>query len=60
MTNDRRPQRTAPPPIPPRKRDRPDPGASSSKSLPNVTMPLDSRDIIAALDDVEDEPTPTP
>ncbi len=55
-TTSRRPQRSTPPPIPQRKRD----PASSKQPSPNTTMPLDTRDIIEALDDKpDDEPKPS-
>ena len=59
--NTSRPQRSTPPPIP--KLRRPPTGTDAppaAGSSANITMPLDPRDIIAALDDLEDERTPLP
>lgn len=55
-----RPQRTTPPPIPALRRAPTGTGApTSASSSANITMPLDPRDILAALED-EDEQTPAP
>jgi hypothetical protein len=55
-----RPQRSTPPPLPALKRAPTGTDAPPAVSSPNITMPLDMRDIIAACDDDEDERTPVP